>query len=193
MRTLLALGLLLAALAPLAPATGARSAGGDLPTLEEALELAFEGCTFERSTVLLGKEERKRAEKLAGGKIDSRLLLLFTATHAEGERAGEVAGWAWVDSHVVRTKRETLLVVVNPDHRIRRLEVLAFGEPMEYLARPAWYAQFVGKKLDEKLRVDRDIRGISGATLTARATTDAVRRVLAVHLVAGPGKPAEDE
>ena len=45
---------------------------------------------------------------------------------------------------------------------------------------------------DDELSMKRGIRAVTGATLTARATTDAARRVLAVHKViqsAGASKP----
>ena len=62
-------------------------------------------------------------------------------------------------------------------------------EPEEYLPRPSWYAQFIGKRLDDDLRLKRGIKGVTGATLTARATTDAARRLLALHAVAFPEVP----
>jgi hypothetical protein len=60
--------------------------------------------------------------------------------------------------------------------------VLSFAEPPDYLPRKGWYEQFAGRELDDELRLDRGIRAVSGATLTATATTAAARRVLAVHL-----------
>jgi len=186
MRSLLPLALVL--VGSFAAPQSAAGESREFLSVEEALELAFPECELERSSVFLTKEQRKAAEKLACEEIDSRMELLFTATSRNEDGAPTLAGWAYVDSHLVRTKRETLLVVLGPDSRIRRLEVLAFAEPREYLPRAKWYAQFVGKELDEDLRIKGDIRGVTGATLTARATTSAVRRVLAVHLVAGPGK-----
>ena len=75
------------------------------------------------------------------------------------------------------------MVVVGPAGSIARIEVLSFSEPEEYMPRGHWYAQFPGKALDDELAVKRGIRPVSGATLTARATTEAARRVLALHQV----------
>ena len=47
--------------------------------------------------------------------------------------------------------------------------------------------QYDGEKLDDDLSLKRDIRPVTGATLTARATTEAVRRVLAIHRVVTVG------
>jgi len=80
-------------------------------------------------------------------------------------------------------------VVVDPVGRIGRIEVLSFDEPPEYLPRAAWYRQFDGRKLDAELELRRAIRPVAGATLTARATTDAARRVLALYRVVSEPLP----
>jgi Na+-translocating ferredoxin:NAD+ oxidoreductase RnfG subunit len=75
------------------------------------------------------------------------------------------------------------MVVVGPDGEVARIEILAFKEPPDYIPRDAWYEQFSGRELGPDLELKRAIRPVTGATLTARATTDAVRRVLALHEV----------
>ena len=83
------------------------------------------------------------------------------------------------------------MVVVAPDSTLRRVEVLAFGEPLDYIPADVFYAQYRGKRLDEKLHLKRGVRNVTGATLTAQATTDAARRTLALHaLVYGPAPAA---
>jgi len=77
------------------------------------------------------------------------------------------------------------MIVVDPRGRIARFEILAFGEPPEYIPRGSWYQQLIGRELDDELELDRGIRGVSGATLTARASTQAARRILALHQVLG--------
>ena len=76
------------------------------------------------------------------------------------------------------------MVVIGADGAVRRVEVVTFREPLEYMPRGAWYAQYKGQELDDDLVLKRDIRPVTGATLTTRATTEAVRRVLAIHAVA---------
>src|SRR5260221_13373395 len=44
-----------------------------------------------------------------------------------------------------------------------------------------WRAQFAGKSIADPLQLDRDIRNISGATLSCRHVTDGVKRVLAMY------------
>jgi len=154
-------------------------------TVDEALKLAFPGCEVARRTAFLTPEQVRHARELAGSEVPSALLTYYAAT-----RGGRPAGTAYFDTHRVRTLPETLMIVVDPQNRVSRIEVISFREPEEYLPRGAWYEQFLGKTLDPDLQLKRGIRPVTGATLTARATTDAVRRVLALHQVlAGAAKP----
>lgn len=147
-------------------------------TQDEALELAFPGCVVTKKTHYLTEAEKAEAGRLADVPVESALVHAYQAACA-----GQPAGAAYFDAHKVRTLPETLMIVVGADAKVRRIEVLAFNEPEEYLARPAWYAQFKGKGLDKDLNLKKEIRSMAGATLTGRATTEAVRRVLALHQV----------
>jgi Na+-transporting NADH:ubiquinone oxidoreductase subunit NqrC len=44
-----------------------------------------------------------------------------------------------------------------------------------------WRAQFSGKRASDALQFGREIKNISGATLSSRHVTDGVRRVLATY------------
>jgi hypothetical protein len=149
-------------------------------TREEALELAFPDCERKRLTTYLTKAQTKRVAELAKVPFDRSVVFAY-----EARRKGELVGTAYFDTHKVRTHREILMIVVGPAARIRRIEVLAFAEPVDYLPRGAWYGQFTGRGLDDELELKRAIKGVTGATLTARATTAAARRLLAVHQVRG--------
>lgn len=178
----MALGLCLCA--AIGPAAGAKV----LLSVEDALALAFPGCEVEQRTVFLTKAQLDRARGEAQGAIESAVV------HPMQARCdGKPAGSAYLDTHRVRTRAETLMVVVDPEGRVRRIELLAFREPTEYIPRDAWYRQFDTRSLDPDLELKRGIRGVTGATLTARATTDAVRRVLAIDRVLRAANDATQE
>ena len=147
--------------------------------MDEALELAFPGCRVERETLYLTEEQLAAARERSGGTVESALVHPYV-----GWCDGGAAGVAYFDSHRVRTLPETLMVVVSPEGEVERIEILVFREPPDYIPRDAWYEQFDGRALDPDLELKRGIRPVTGATLTARATTDAVRRILAFHHVA---------
>lgn len=147
-------------------------------TQSEALERAFPGAQVERIGHVLTEAQLAKAAGLAGAKLPSALVAAY-----EARRDGQLVGTAYFDAHRVHSQQETLMIVVDPDGRVADLQVLAFAEPPKYLAPSAWMKQFLGRALDDRLRLKQDIQGITGATLTARATTKAVRRTLAIHAV----------
>lgn len=165
-----------------AAGSGAVQAGAI--TREEALASAFPGAGIEEGRVYLTEEQANRIESEARDPLPTRIYARYVAS-----RGGEVVGRAYVDTHVVRTKRESLLIVLTPDGRVRRIEVTAFLEPREYLPPGRWLAQYDGETLSEDLEIDRAIRPIAGATLTTHAVNAAVRRVLALdRLLAGEAR-----
>ena len=151
---------------------------------KQALALAFKpGILVERRTPYLSPEQVKRAQEAGRVKVESRIRTYYVGTSSRG-----VEGYAYFETHQVRTMPETFMAVVEPDGRLRFVELLAFLEPDDYLPRARWLDLFRGRRLDADLMVRRGIRNITGSSLTSQALTDGVRRVLAVHAVLHPEK-----
>ena len=129
-------------------------------------------------TFVLREDQVERIEERARGHLDHSLAKVYTAL-----RGDDVLGYAVIDVHDVRSLAEAIMVVLTPAGEVRSLRVLAFHEPLEYLPTERWYRQFENRSLDEPLRLGGDIHGVVGSTLTARATTKAVRRALAYYEV----------
>lgn len=147
---------------------------------EEALKLAFSsGTAVERKNLYLNKEQKKKIEQQAKSKMESSLVTYYVGTKQAG-----IEGFAFFNSHIVRTMPETMMVVINPDGSLRLVEILAFYEPEDYLPPKRWLGLFRKKRLKDDLWVKRGIRNITGATLTTQAVTEAVRRTLATFQVA---------
>jgi Na+-translocating ferredoxin:NAD+ oxidoreductase RnfG subunit len=162
-----------------------------IQTQEEALDEAFPEAEVRRRTAFLDEEQVKRIEELAASELRTRVVTFY-----EGQRDGAILGTAYFDSHVVRTLPEVIMVLVGPDGSLGRVSILSFQEPRDYLPSDRWLDQFEGEGLDEALTLKRDIRGITGATLSARAITRSVRRMLAIHRVleeADGSEPEEDD
>jgi Na+-translocating ferredoxin:NAD+ oxidoreductase subunit G len=145
---------------------------------DEALKMAFPDAEIRQSMIFLTPEEQREASKLAEVPIESALVARYDAFKDQ-----KPIGRAYLDTHIVRTKKESLLIVLNEDGKIRRIEIVAFQEPPEYLPSEKWYEQFQGKSLDSELRLKKEIHPVTGATLTAQASTDASRRVLAIDQI----------
>lgn len=176
-RILLALGVLCAWV----PSGAAAQA---VLTQEEALRLAFPTATsIERRTAFLNEAQLSAARRLAGRGVEVKPGVVIHYVALDGDRP---LGVAYFDAHRVRTLPEVLMIVVSPRDVVERIEILRFSEPPEYRAPDGWLEQFTGEPLSDRLSVRRGIAGITGATLTSRAVTDAVRRVLALHRTIDP-------
>lgn len=149
----------------------------------EALAAVYPGATIHGDQLFLTEAQQKEVLRRAPGDMPSALVARYIAT-----QNGQVIGRAYVDTHTVRTKKESLLISLDANGRLKRIDVTAFLEPAEYRAPDAWLQQYRDRPLDDDLAIDRAIRPIAGATLTARATNAAVRRVLAIdELLRGAG------
>ncbi|RMG57832.1 MAG: FMN-binding protein [Gammaproteobacteria bacterium] len=85
---------------------------------------------------------------------------------------------AWVLEEIGK-ERPITFGVVTRDGRIENIRVLAFRESRGWEIRhPFFTRQFFGARLDEKQRLDRQIDGISGATLSVRAMKKVARLAL---------------
>jgi hypothetical protein len=107
-------------------------------------------------------------------------------TYYVGTRDDGVTGYAFFDTHVVRTMPATIMIVIDPDSTVRAVEVLAFYEPEDYRPTERWLDQFDGKSLRNDLWLKRGIHNIVGATLSAQSISDAVRVTLATFQNAVP-------
>jgi hypothetical protein len=168
--------MLVAALSAEAP----HGVGGSLPSREEILRSVYPDTTHSAERIFLTEAEAIKVKEMTGKELPSPLIALYRVRRAE-----TVVGRAYVDTHVIRTKRESLLVCLDAEGRVKRVEATAFLEPREYNLSERWYEQYKRKSLESDLRLGQSIRSVAGATLTSRAAADAIRRVLAIdHVVA---------
>lgn len=141
----------------------------------QALGEAFpDASRIDRQTILLRKQETAALAAILREEIQSKIVVLHTAYKDD-----EILGYAHIDVHNVRTKPEALMIVLTPTGTVRSVRMLAFHEPLDYLPTDRWYGQFAGMSGQDGLRVGRDVHGVVGATLSARAAADGVRRMLA--------------
>lgn len=104
----------------------------------------------------------------------------------KSQRAYEVLGpggrlgWLLLDQVLGKHELITYAVALNATGVVHGIEILDYRETYGGEIRNArWRQQFIGKRNGAALRLDGDIKNISGATLSSRHVTDGVRRLLA--------------
>ena len=147
-----------------------------LTPLDEALARAFPGARIEPRTLALSAADVKAVERQAHARCEPRLVTAYVAWHGD-----TLAGAAYTDRRVVRTREALLLTTVAPDTTIARIDVLAFFEPPDYRPSARWLARFHGAGASAALAPGRDLPPLAGATLTSRAVSESARLALAWH------------
>jgi Na+-translocating ferredoxin:NAD+ oxidoreductase RnfG subunit len=145
-------------------------------TVEQAQQAIFPAAKLTQAFVTLTDAQQRAIEQKAGVNIRNREI-----------RAWKVAGGGWfmVDEVVGKHEFITYAVGLQADGSIKQIEIMDYRENYGYEIRTAgWRRQFVGKTGNDSLKLDQDIRNISGATLSCRHLTEGVKRLLATYDVA---------
>jgi Na+-translocating ferredoxin:NAD+ oxidoreductase RnfG subunit len=114
----------------------------------------------------------------AGARVDT--LRVDTVAVLRVSRADSLLGFAAVGNVLGKDQPITFLVAVDPTDRLKDVDILVYREPYGgEVAYEPWRRQFRGKSAADSLRVGKEIRSISGATISVHAVTLGVRRLLA--------------
>lgn len=113
----------------------------------------------------------------AGTRVDT--VKVDTTTVLRVSRADSLLGFAAVGNVLGKDQPITFLVAVDPTDRLKDVDILVYREPYGgEVAYEPWRRQFRGKSAADSLRVGKEIRSISGATISVHAVTLGVRRLL---------------
>jgi len=140
--------------------------------VEDLLKNLFPGGELTKKWYYLTPEEKEKIETQLKEKLPSRVVYRYLW------KTTEETLYIYLDSHIVRTKGETLLVALTPKGVIRRVEIVTFEEPPEYKPPFSWLRLFLGPS-EAVTTTPRP--PIIGATLTTVALKKAIRRVVFLH------------
>ncbi|MBM2841908.1 MAG: FMN-binding protein [Bacteroidetes bacterium] len=90
-----------------------------------------------------------------------------------------VLGYAVIDNVRGKDQFITYVLTVTPELAIRDVDILVYRESYGgEIMNSSWLRQFFNKKPGDELRPGREIRIITGATISSRSVTLGIRRVL---------------
>lgn len=138
-------------------------------TVEQAKQALWGDTPLVEQPVLLDKKQAKSIGKAARTRV--RNLKLNTWRTPDG-------GWFIVDQVIGKHENIDMAVALTVDGKVKGLEVLVYRESYGHeIMHPKWLAQFFGRDHSQSLKLDREIKNISGATLSCRHVTDGVNRL----------------
>ncbi|HUJ10996.1 MAG TPA: FMN-binding protein [Verrucomicrobiae bacterium] len=147
-------------------------------TVETAQKACFpEATEFAPADVKLTRQQMRAIEKDSGVRVRLDTQRVWRAT-----KHGEFLGWFIVDEVLGKHQFITWALALNIDGSVKSIEVMDYRETYGYEIRNAdWRMQFLGKRPGAPLKLDEDIKNISGATLSCRHITDGVKRLLSFY------------
>jgi hypothetical protein len=150
-------------------------------TVDQAQTLMFEGSVLTRDTRTLSAAEVQAIETDSGVKVANPQV------NAWHDQAG---GWFILDQVIGKHEFINYAIALDATGTLRQLEILDYHESYGgEVHLPAWRRQFVGKRHGAPVRINGDIKNISGATLSCTHVTEGVRRLLATYaLVLAPAE-----
>lgn len=98
---------------------------------------------------------------------------------------GTGQGWLIADQVIGKSELITYAVALDTTGAVLSVEILDYRESHGGEIRLAgWRAQFAGKTVADPVDLNKDIRNISGATLSCRHVTEGVQRLLKLYQMA---------
>ncbi len=153
-------------------------------TLSSAHAEIYLGVTEAQQALLPGREliafdqtlnaaQIKAIEKHAGVKVRQPQLKAWRSSKGE---------WFLVDQVLGKHEFITWALALDTNSKVLGIEILEYRESYGHEVRNRnWRSQFSGKSVVDAVRIDQDIKNISGATLSSVHLTEGVRRLIATH------------
>ncbi len=148
-------------------------------TLEQANKTLFPAASeFRARSLLLTAAQSELIARQAGVRVREAQVRAWEARDAQGALLGHVL----VDEVTGKHEFITYAVAVSVQGKVIGIEIMDYRESYGGQIRDErWRAQFHGKAAADAVRIDQDIKNISGATLSCVHVTDGVRRLLATY------------
>lgn len=132
---------------------------------------------FVDRSVSLTKVQKKAIRKAAKTRVHSSRVVAMDA-YAGSKKLGTL----FIDKVFGKHEFITYAVALNTAGAVSGIEIMDFRESHgDQVRGRGWRAQFNGKRSGQPLKIDKQIKNISGATLSCVHITNGVRRVLATN------------
>jgi hypothetical protein len=142
-------------------------------TEDQAAQALFPGARLAAGWETLTPAEAKSVEKASGERVLDRRLRLWRAPDG---------ACMFVDRVVGKHEFITYAVGLAPDGSVKGVEIMDYRETFgDQVRGEGWRRQFSGKKASDPVRIGKDVKNISGATLSSVHVANGVRRLLQTH------------
>jgi Na+-translocating ferredoxin:NAD+ oxidoreductase RnfG subunit len=137
--------------------------------LEQAQKLLLPNKSLTPNNVTLTDVQKKSIQAASKVRVRSSNVVAWKTDDGD---------WFLLDQIIGKHENIDMAFALDSQGRVLGMEVLTYRESYGHEIRhPKWRAQFHGKDSSERLKLDKQIKNISGATLSCRHVTDGVNRI----------------
>jgi hypothetical protein len=155
------------------------SVAGNKASVDDVIRSSFpEVSAIEPKQIILTKEQFSQVQSRAKAAVRTKVYRYYDI-----QSKTERVGYAVLIARKVRGKKATVLYAFDNSGRLKFTEIMAFGEPPEYIPNKTWMGQLQDRDASAALTVGKDIPTISGSTLSARSITEGARVARAIYEV----------
>jgi hypothetical protein len=138
-------------------------------TIAQAKKILWPTKKLIHTPIELTEEQADLIEALSDIRVRNRSLNTWVT---------DDGGWFIVDQVIGKHENIDIAVALTNQGKVKGIEVLTYRETYgDQVMHPKWRAQFHGKDSSEYLKLDNQIKNISGATLSCRHITDGINRL----------------
>jgi Na+-translocating ferredoxin:NAD+ oxidoreductase RnfG subunit len=138
-------------------------------TVEQAQKVLCKGASLRPAPIELSKEQMKSIQNVSKVRVRSNKLNAWRSSDG---------GWFIVDQVIGKHEFIDMAVALTAAGKVKGVEILEYRESYGHeVANPKWLSQFIGVCSGKRLEIDKDIRNISGATLSSVHVTEGINRL----------------
>ncbi len=138
-------------------------------TPQQAKAILFGQTKATKMDITLSPEEAKQIKKLSNVRVRENKLNAYKT--AEGE-------WLIFDQVIGKHENIDVAFALTSSGKVKGIEILVYRETYGHEIRNLnWRKQFFGRGSESHLTLDKEIKNISGATLSCSHITDAINRI----------------
>lgn len=142
-------------------------------TADQAMKLMFPNTALSQKSIHLTDQQSAFLKKSSGISYPFKADQVYKSSNGD---------WLIIDKVLGKHEMITYAVALNAKGIVKQIEILEYDETYGSQVRDeTWRKQFVGKTITSPLALNKDIKNISGATLSSKHITDGVKRILQFH------------
>ena len=141
--------------------------------IDEVKQVMFSGELFVQVDMEIQDQVREKMRKESGVRYAYKQKRVWKSSNGS---------WILIDEVVGKHEMITYALGINANGSIQGVEILEYNESYgEQIREKSWLQQFKGKNTSDGIVWNKDIKNLTGATLSSKHVTNGVQRLMVLY------------